>query len=125
MHGTLPAAAAVAIKAADTSVSETFVDDRFVIDAGAQWFSRIAQGMWDHKPGLALHLETDCGERNGHRYASGDVAVPSFVVRQLLRGLHGHQWLNAIMDGSGAEWWAELQRHADIGRRVEQITRRE
>ncbi len=125
MHEPLSKADIAAINAADRFVSDGATDDRFVIDVGAQWFPNAARQLLAPKPGLVLHLQTDCGERNGHRYASGEVVVPSLIVRHLIRSTNGRPWLGAIMDGSDAPWWLELQHEADIGRRVLEITRRE
>jgi hypothetical protein len=121
MHGTLPATGIRATSAADTSVSDQSSNDTSVIVPLSQWFSRICGALFPHKPGLALHLETDCGERNGHRYASGEVAVPSLILRILLRGRGGRTWLGAIMEGSDAEWWRDLQRAERIAAQVDRL----
>lgn len=121
MHAPLSKAAMAAINRADTSVSERSADDRFVIDAAPQWFSLAARQLLAPKPGLVLHLQTDCGERNGHRYASGEVAVPSLIVRHLMRSANGRSWLGAIMDGSDAPWWLDLQRTERIAAQVDRI----
>lgn len=121
MHGNLSTAGSNARKSNDRDVKECPLDDRFGVDAEYQWFSSICRRMWNHKPGLALHLETDCGERNGHRYSSGEVAVPSYVVRMLLRSKNGSQWLNAIMDGCDQEWWREHKRAERITLQVDRI----
>jgi hypothetical protein len=122
MHGTIAGTGNAAITATDRIVENP---DKSVCDDESLWFSRAAQVLLQPKPGLVLHLLTDCGERNGDRYASGDVKVPSFIVRQLLRTEHGEAWLNVLMDGCGAPWWQqrrEIERDARLFR--EAISRR-
>ena len=117
MHGNLSVSGDDASKSDDRNVCEPGTYDTSVCDDG-EWFPRAARILLAPKPGLVLHLLTDCGERNGDRYASGDVKVPSYIVRQLLRGEHGEAWLNAIMEGARPPWWIEHQRALDIGRKV-------
>jgi hypothetical protein len=106
MHGTLPARAGSARKPSDTNVSSpTNLSD----DPIDNWFPLAAQQLLAPKPGLVLHLLTDCGERNGDRYVSGAVKVPSFLVRQLLRSEQGEAWLRVLMDGCDAPWWRQRQ----------------
>lgn len=110
-----------AINGADRNVSERDVDDRFVIDVGPQWFPNAARLLLAPKPGLVLHLQTDCGERNGHRYASGEVVVPSPIVRHLIRSANGRPWLGALMDGSDALWWKDFQRAERIAAQIDSL----
>jgi hypothetical protein len=72
------------------------------------WFSNPARVLLGSDPGLALHVLTGISESSGYRYASGERAVPGWVIRGLLHGPQGWQWLNAVMDGSTAVWWTEL-----------------
>jgi hypothetical protein len=110
MHEPLSRSEIAAINATDRNVGADTVADRIVFDAGPQWFPNAARMLLQPKPGLFLHLATDCGERNGHRYTSGEIPVPSYVVRMLLRAKHGRTWLGALMDGCGEDWWHDLQR---------------
>ncbi len=123
MHGTIPARVESASEAKDRSVlSQTNLSE----DPIDNWFPIAAQSLLAPKPGLVLHLLTDCGERNGDRYASGAVKVPSFLVRQLLRSEQGEAWLRVLMDGSDAPWWRqreEIERDARLFR--EAIRQRE
>lgn len=129
MHGNIQRGRRAAIASSDNSVGENLNDgkprgaasfsDNSVSD-DSEWFPRAAKVLLAPKPGLVLDLLTDCGERNGDRYASGAVKLPSGVMRHLLRGKHGRQWLNAIMDGSDAEWWVDYQRAERVLFAVEQ-----
>jgi hypothetical protein len=65
-------------------------------------------------PGLALHILTGISESSGYRYASGARPVPGDIIRLLLRGPQGAQWLAAVMDGSDAPWWREHQREQKL-----------
>jgi hypothetical protein len=42
--------------------------------------------------------------------------VPSYVLRKLLRGQDGAQWLEAIMDGCGDNWWLDMCDSVAVGR---------
>lgn len=88
-----------------------------------EWFVIAGQSLLAPKPGFILDLETGCGERNGDRYASGTVKVPTLVVRRLVHSKHGEPWLNAFMDSCTAPWWIEFKHAADIGRQVLKITK--
>jgi hypothetical protein len=130
MHQPLSKAQIAAINATDRNVGEelaaTPASPRATSSVNSvydesNWFSVAARVLLAPKPGLVLHLLTDCGERNGDRYASGDVKVPSFVVRQLLRTEHGETWLKVLMEGADAPWWRqrlELQREARLFREI-------
>lgn len=118
MHQPLSKAQIAAINGSDRSVSDRTADDRIVFDAGPQWFPNAARILLAPKPGLVLHLQTDCGERNGHRYAGGEVAVPMGVVRQLVRRDDGRPWFEALMEGSQAAWWLELQRAERVAAQI-------
>jgi hypothetical protein len=85
------------------------------------WFVTAARSLLAPKPGFILDLETGCGERNGDRYASGAVKLPSAILRRLLRSNHGRQWLNAVMDGSEVGWWIEYQHAERISAAIQQV----
>jgi hypothetical protein len=119
MHGVLPSTERGAISCSDKSVGDESSSD-ISVGEECEWFVRAARDLLAPKPGLVLHLETDCGERNGERYAGGRVKVPAHIIRQLLRGPHGAQWLAAIMDGCCAEWWIAHQRALRIAAAVDQ-----
>lgn len=121
MHQPLSKDQIAAINGADRNVSDCAVNDRIVFDAGPQWFPNAARILLAPKPGLVLHLQTDCGERNGHRYAGGEVVVPSGVVRQLMRRDDGRPWFTALMEGSEAAWWLALQRAERIAAQIDSL----
>lgn len=123
MHGVLGAARAPSRNGSDRSVAKTSVTDTSVGD-DENWFSDAALSLLGtEKPGTALDCVTDFrfGERNCQRYAGGDVKPPGYFVRALLRGKHGEQWLNAIMDGCDAPWWRDLQRARRIADAIASI----
>lgn len=83
------------------------------------WFSIPARDLLGSDPGLALHVLTGISESSGYRYASGERGVPGYVIRQLLHGQQGGQWLAAIMHGCSAPWWSDLQKHQRMGSAAE------
>lgn len=86
------------------------------------WFSAAAKRLYEHKPGTVLHTITSLGdERLCQRYAAGDVRPPAYFLRALQRSGHGLQWSAIVLDG--VAWWLELNRAADIGRKVLDLTR--
>lgn len=88
--------------------SKKATDGKSAVD-DADWFYRSAQSIYPHKPGTILHVITGLGdERLCQRYASGEVRPPAYFLRALLRGEHGRQWLEAVMQGSNAEWWPQM-----------------
>jgi hypothetical protein len=74
------------------------------------WFVEIVRGLLPKEAGLALHISTGFEERTCYRYAAGERKPPGYFIRALLRTEEGWQWLAAIMDGSDAAWWRDLQR---------------
>lgn len=95
------------------------------IDVDAEWFSDAAQSLYPTKGGTALHFLTDYDERLCQKYVAGSVKPSAYFLRTLERGPHGRQWLNAVMANCAAEWWVDLQRAEDIGRKVLAITGRD
>ncbi len=93
------------------------------IDVDAEWFTRAARQLYARKGGTELHFLTDYDERLCQKYVAGSVKPSAYFLRTLQRGPHGEQWLNAIMAGSNAQWWLDLQRDAEIGRKVREITK--
>lgn len=86
------------------------------------WFSEAARRLYTQKPGTVLHTITSLGdERLCQRYASGEVRPPAYFLRALQRSDHGRQWSAIVLDG--VAWWIELNRSADIGRKVLDLTR--
>lgn len=107
---------ATATKRNDIVVKTRFENISFDIGVRNEdgWFGVAAQILLAPNPGKILDLEADCGSRNGYRYAEEGTPVPSYVVRRLLRGPHGWQWLSALMDGCDQSWWRELQAARDL-----------
>jgi hypothetical protein len=73
-----------------------------------QWFPAICRELWPKDAGFALHVITGFEERTCYRYAAGDRKPPAFFLRSLLRSEQGRPWLNAVMDGSTAQWWRDV-----------------
>jgi len=86
------------------------------------WFSEMAQALLKPKPGTALHYITGYDERLCQRYAAGSVKPSAYFLRRLLRSKQGATFAAIALDG--APWWRELQRMAEIGRAVVEITKR-
>ena len=95
-------------------VSTGQLADQTVSDPEERWFADICDVLLPKDAGLALHTTTDFEERTCYRYAAGDRKPPGYFIRALLRSREGQVWLNAIMDGSDAPWWRELQGAVDL-----------
>lgn len=128
MHGILPGKPGVAISRAGQSVSETPkaaatepITDQTDSD-GNGWFVAMASALLGKDAGYHLHLITGFEERTCYRYAAGDRKPPGYFICALLRSEQGAQFLAAIMDGSNAEWWRELERAKRIAAQVEQLS---
>ena len=109
MHGNLPAADSAAISAPVKSDADENADGK---SDGEEcgWFADAARGLLPHKAGTALHFATGFDERLCQKYAAGKVKPSAYFLRALLRSDGGWQWLSALMDGSDAQWWRDLQR---------------
>ena len=101
--------------------SEKSVTAQTGSEADNAWFSGPARAMLGSDPGLGLHILTGIPERTAYRYASGERAPPAYLIRELLRGPHGEQWLSAIMDGSNVQWWRDMQRAERIAAAIDSI----
>lgn len=95
--------------------------DQMVSDDGDQWFAAICAGLLPNDAGLQLHIQTGFEERTCYRYAAGDRKPPGYFIRALLRTDAGWQWLAALMAGSDAEWWRDLQRSQRIAEAISKI----
>lgn len=126
MHGNLSSADARAIKSHGKSVSrnldkapENGPDDK----SDADWFSQMCQALCANREGekawLPLHFLTGVDERTCQRYAAGHVKPPAYHLRALLRSEQGWQFLAFLMDGSGAQWWADVERARKIAAAIE------
>ena len=121
MHGIIPARGADAICASARLGSEKTSTAQMGSEPDNAWFSGPARILLGSDPGLGLHVLTGTPERTSYRYTSGERSVPGYIIRQLLRGPHGEQWLAALMDGCGAEWWLEIQRARRIAAALDQV----
>ena len=73
------------------------------------WFGAAPRQLYPVKAGTVLYLTTGLGdERLCQRYAAGTVKPSAYFLRNLLRGDHGEQWLNATLEGLDKEWWLQL-----------------
>lgn len=125
MHGNVPADAAKAIscrvqtvsKPPDTEEKSTFTDQT---GSGENaWFVDLCKQILPKDAGLHLHYITGFPERTCYRYASGERGVSGEFFRALLRSPQGQPFLNAIMHGSDAAWWSDLQRKIRNADRVD------
>lgn len=82
-------------------------DTHVAVKSDNEWFSRIIKTAYPTKPATALHFLSGCEERAAFRYVRGEVAVPGWLVRNLLRSEHGGLWQAAIMDGASPTWWRD------------------
>lgn len=89
------------------------------VQADSSWFSDVCRQLVRKDAGLALHLLTGFEERTCYRYAANDRKPPGYFIRALLRSAQGEMWLAALMDGSDATWWKELQK----ARRIAEVMR--
>lgn len=98
------------------------------VKSDGNWFSVAARALYPSKGGTALHYVTGGDERLCQKYAAGTVKPPAYFLRALLRSEHGWQWLAALMDGSEARWWSDIQRarlDSELLRKfVDEITQR-
>lgn len=113
MLNTISRAGVGAIKVPDQTDSHK--PDTVQMDSDdEQWFAAVVRRLLPKDAGFALHLETGFDERSCYRYASGERAIPSYMLRELLRGPNGWQWLCGTLDGCTAPWWIELQTARDF-----------
>jgi hypothetical protein len=106
MHGNLSAPGLASRKVTVGSDSETSV-----ASDSEDWFGSIARQLLGKDAGFGLHLATGFPEGSCYKYVTPKKPrqPPGYLIRALLRTDGGYQWLAAIMDGSDAEWWRELQ----------------
>lgn len=95
--------------------------DQSVSDDDEMWFAEICTQLVPKDAGLALRILTGFEERTCYRYAAGDRKPPGYFIRSLLRTDQGWTWLAAIMDGSDAGWWIELQRTRRIAEAIASV----
>lgn len=130
MHQPLSKAQIVAINDADRivggssgSVIPLTSTDKSVSD-DSDWFADMAHALLVPDRGLALHMLSKLSDpRQCARYANGSVKPPGYLVRAVLRADEGEPFAAFMLDG--VSWWNDQRRHADIGRRVLGIIKRE
>ena len=115
MRENLPAVAARSIIPSGTSAVERTTDGKSAVDQ-SDWFGQLARTLLPDKPGTALHCITGYDERLCQRYAAGHVKPSAYFLRALLRSEQGEPFLHAVMDGCGAAWWIDYQKHRRMGR---------
>src|SRR5262245_56435723 len=120
MHGTKTTAASRSKVRAGRSSSEQSASGKSASDDG-DWFAEMAQALLG-KPGLELSLLTGFDESLCYKYAKGAVRPPAYFLRALLRSERGEVFLRYALDG--VPWWRSLERNADLGRSVLEITKR-
>jgi hypothetical protein len=115
MFGVSPRAGAGASEATDICVAKN------VSDPESDWFPTICRELLPKDAGFALHVLTGIEERSCYRYASGASKPSAHLIRTLLRSDQGSTWLNAIMDGTDAPWFRDLQRAERIAAAIKSI----
>jgi|GEM_PF-4987779 len=123
MHGNLRGAGSASRIATDQTAGQlAAVPDQLagqmVSEDEERWFADICDQLLPKEAGLALHIATGFEERTCYRYAAADRKPPGFFIRALLRSDGGWQWLSAIMEGSNAAWWIDLQRTRRIAEAI-------
>ncbi len=121
MHGVLPATRAASSELPAQAGSEKTSTAHSGIDEQNGWFSGPCHALLGSDPGLALSFLARIPERTAYRYAQGERFPPGFVIRTLLRSDGGWQWLSALMEGSNATWWRDLQRARRIAEAISGI----
>ncbi len=126
MHGVSTAGIDPASFGRDRNVAEKSFDDTSVGDE-CGWFSALARSvLGGNKPGTALHYITGVDERSCQRYVKtrDGVEPKAYFLRLILHSKQGAPFFAALMHGCTAPWWLDLQREAEIGRKVLEITKR-
>lgn len=119
MHGNVPFGVASARNLAAESCRDDFArNDSGNILPPEGWFKRIAKKLWGDNAAKMLRFVTGFPDRTCRSAAHGHTDPSGSLLYVLLRDERGDQVLTAIMDGSNAAWWRELQRDADFGRKV-------
>jgi hypothetical protein len=77
------------------------------------WFGSIARQLLGKDAGFGLHLVTGVPEGSCYKYTTRKPEnrrqPPGYLIVQLLRSEQGRQWLSALMHGSTAQWWQDLE----------------
>lgn len=121
MHAGFPVRLARATKASAQAGNGISSPAQTGSEPDSQWFARASRQLLGSDPGLNLSLLTGVPERTCYRYASGERPATEYIVAKLLRSEHGWQWLAALMDGSNAQWWSDMQRARRITAQLDAI----
>ncbi len=100
-------------------------DSESTVGSDSEWFFEASQQLLGKDAGYALSLLTGLPEGSCYKYVKRKPTdrrkPPGYLIRQLLRSPQGKSWLNAIMDGSDAEWFTRLQRAERIADAIKDI----
>ncbi len=84
-------------------------------------FAEIAKKILGKDAGGQLCCITDYPSTSCYRYARGETPPPLDFLLRVLRSDAGEQFLCALMGKE--QWWIEMQRAAEVGRKVLEITK--
>lgn len=92
-----------------------------------EWFYTAACSLLGKDPGLQLHLLTGYPVSSCSAYVHNEWSKrrrpPEHFIRAVCH-LHDERgFFDAFMAECAAPWWLDLNRHADIGRKVLDLTR--
>lgn len=105
-----------------SSINELGAVYRASSGADDEWFVGACRTLLgDCKAGTTLHYQTGIAERSCQSYAAGHVKPPAYLIRQLLRGEQGWQWLCAVMDHADPSWWRRVARAVRILDAIERL----
>ncbi len=84
-------------------------------------FAEAARKILGKDAGGQLCCITDYPSTSCYRYARGETPPPLDFLLRVLRSDTGERFLCALMGRE--QWWTEMQRAADVGRKVLEITK--
>lgn len=77
---------------------------------------RRAKQIWASKVSHELSLRTGMSRRQTENWVSGRYEMSADALADLLRSEHGFDFLEAVMEGSNAEWWPRFRLRVRVGR---------
>jgi hypothetical protein len=94
-----------------------------------EWFYAAACSLLGKDPGLQLHLLTGYPVSSCSAYVHNEWPKrrrpPEHFIRTACHLPNERGFFDAFMHDCAAPWWLDFNRHADIGRKVLDITKRE
>lgn len=117
MHGNLQAPISAATNAASASDSDSEITSGLDSD---DWFGPLVRPMLGKEPGVALHhmVGPEFPISTCAKYVSKTETSrrqpPGYLIRALLRSEQGGAFLNAVMHGSEAQWWLDMERERKL-----------